>query len=98
MVAVVSQLKQVRLLGIHLVVFVHKDNLAYVTNVESEYTRTGVFGMWVSDGLTCAQFGMWLSDCLTCAQFGMWLSDCLTCAQFGMWLSDCFIFGLYKCG
>ena len=35
------------MLSISLMVFVNRDNIKYVTNVEAQYTRTGFAGYWV---------------------------------------------------
>jgi hypothetical protein len=42
------QVKSVRMLGIMLVVFVRRIDLLYVSNIESEFARTGFGGLWVS--------------------------------------------------
>ena len=45
--SIVFQVSSVRMLGISLMVFVSRDDVKYVTNVEAQYTRTGFAGYWV---------------------------------------------------
>jgi len=33
----------------HLVIFIRRRDLPFVTNVESTYARTGIAGYWVSN-------------------------------------------------
>lgn len=42
------KLKSVRLQGLLIVVFALRKHLLNVREIESEYTRTGLAGMWVS--------------------------------------------------
>lgn len=44
------RIKSVRLLGLHLVVFIKRSDLAYVCNVQAEITRTGLNGLWGNKG------------------------------------------------
>ena len=42
------QIKSLRLVGIHMAVYVKRRHLGNISNIESEYTRTGLGGFWVS--------------------------------------------------
>lgn len=46
------KVKSLRMVGLHIAVFVKRDKLHYVTNVESEYTRRGSGGIGLKGGVT----------------------------------------------
>ena len=43
----IIQVKTVNMVGIALLVFVHRRDIEYVTNVEAISTPTGIAGIWV---------------------------------------------------
>ena len=58
------QVDSVRLLGIHLAVFLRRSLLQQVSGVESTFTRTGMGGYWVgtnrfTQGCQFVFFEMW---------------------------------------